>query len=662
MTGSELIWLLIAFVCALSLPFGLRPILRHIGVVDVPNDRSSHTRSTLRGGGLAPLLAFGVGSVPVLLADPFSGSIAWVVVVPAVAVGLVGLLEDVRGLPISARAGAQLLLGFGVSAGCVAVFDGPVWSVALAAFAFAAYVNVANFMDGVNGISGLHGAVAGGAYALLGMITGFEWLLYFGFLIAVVFAAFLPWNLSSRGLFLGDVGSYFLGGGLAALCLASLYAGVNPIAAIAPLAIYLADAGSTMARRGYRGEPILRPHRAHAYQRLTDTGLSHLAVAVIAALATAVAAAVGLLVQRGAIGPALGLGLVLTLCVVYLVLPRARGAVIPPRRTYSLPDPSPAEEIPARRYYQPRRFAVLGASGFVGSALTRTLRAEGVEVTSVHAPRLELDPGERDRGAIAQRSREIAAADELAIVLSGFDVVINAAGLANPDDAGSVELYGANALLPAVVATAAIRANVARVIHISSAAVQGRRPILDESPDVSPFSPYSMSKALGEGAFLAAREDRNSCADLIVVRATSVQGPGRQTTASLRRVAFSPLSSVSAPGNQPTVVSSIDGLTAFISAVSRDSGAQSSIRLQPWEGLSVADVLQLISSRRPVTLPRFFCRSSLRVARAAGRVIPEFAGLSRRLELMWMGQEQVHTVLLAGVDGCLEQILRGEMK
>lgn len=659
MNENELLTIFLAFVCAVSLPVAIRPLLGRMGVVDVPNQRSSHVRSTPRGGGIAPLLAFVFGATPLLVSDSFSGLLVLLIVWPAVAIAIVGLLEDVKGLPILFRAGSQLLIGFCCGLGLCIYFGAPVWSAAIASIVFATYVNVANFMDGVNGISGMHGAVAGIGYALLGVISGLDWLSYLGLLLAAVFVAFLPWNLSPKGFFLGDVGSYFLGGSIIALCLGALYAGVHPIAAVAPLVVYLSDAIVTMVRRSYRGEPVLRPHRSHAYQRLTDTGLSHLAVASIVALATAVGVAAGLLVQSGTITSALGVVLLLFVCVAYLVLPRARGSVVPPRQTYWLPDPPPARGVVARRDFLPQRYAVLGASGFVGSAVARALHAEGLDVEAVSAPRLELDPGERDHSAVLRKANVMGASNDLAATLSGFDVVVNAAGLASPDDGGSAALFGANALLPAVVAVAATRAGVTRVVHVSSAAVQGRRRVLSEEADVSPFSPYSLSKALGESSFLSAGMGPGKDTDLIIIRATSVQGPGRPTTASLRRVATSPLSSVAAPGTQPTVVSSIDGLSAFVCSVARETGSQRSIRLQPWEGLSVTDVLELASSRRPRVLPPLFCRGVLNVARGLGRVVPEVAGVARRLELMWMGQDQVRVAAPAGIGGRIQVIMRG---
>lgn len=243
----------------------------------------------------------------------------------------------------------------------------------------------------------------------------------------------------------------------------------------------------------------------------------------------------------------------------------------------------------------------------------------------------------------------------------GVDVVINAAGLATPGDGESPELTGANALLPAVVVLAARAAGVRRVIHLSSASVQGHRLVIDESPERAPFSPYSRSKALGEEALevLAAnssdltnavpnlvasvvpRVDTNVETNVVTIRATSVQGLSRPTTRSLIKIAGSPLSSVAAPGTAPTPVSSIDALAWFVAETAQHLTAVPSLVLQPWEGLSVTAVLAAAGGRKPIKLPAGLCRLILSTGYACSKMIGErLHGPLRRVELMWFGQAQ----------------------
>jgi UDP-N-acetylmuramyl pentapeptide phosphotransferase/UDP-N-acetylglucosamine-1-phosphate transferase len=105
--------------------------------------------------------------------------------------------------------------------------------------------------------------------------------------------AFLPWNARRAQVFLGDVGSYALGGALALLAAAAVLRGLPPEAALGPLVLYLADTGWTLQRRIRAGEPVLRAHRTHAYQRLCDAGWSHQRVTVVTGAVTALLSLLG---------------------------------------------------------------------------------------------------------------------------------------------------------------------------------------------------------------------------------------------------------------------------------------------------------------------------------------------------------------------------------
>lgn len=637
MTAASWLSLLLGLaVTSVALP-AARPMLTRYGVIDEPNRRSSHVRATLRGGGVALLPAFVCGGIVVVFLYPAAVVPVTGILLASVAAGVLGLVEDVRGVSVPVRALAQLVIGFGVAVPLVlATGNNGFWAV-IAAFFVMGYINVANFMDGVNGISGLHGVVAGGSYAVIALFSGIEWAAAIGLLVAGAFLAFLPWNLSRPGLFLGDVGSYLLGASIAALGVALTLYGVSPLLTIAPVAIYLADTGATLVRRAARGEPVLRPHRTHAYQRLLDTGTSHIGSAAVVSAFTVAVVILALVPQLWEVSPWVSLAGMILLCGLYLVLPRLRGSRLAPVPSLDLGPFSAPQPAPTPEGFAPRRWAVLGATGFVGGAIADRLSADGFDVLRVPSPRVVLPPETSSPEEIRERAGREMAVASLAELLRDRDVVINAAGVANPDAPADEVMYGANALLPAVVRSAASRAGVPRVVHISSAAVQGRRAVLDETADASPFSPYSRSKALGERAFLAAADTVQA----VVVRATSVQGADRGTTRSFRRIASSSLASVAGDGSQPTVVSSIDGLSDFIVHAGVASDNLRPIMLQPWEGGSAADVLRAAGGREPRRLPRWLCVMGLSALRTVGRVVPEIAGAGRRLELMWLGQRQV---------------------
>ena len=289
------------------------------------------------------------------------------------------------------------------------------------------------------------------------------------------------------------------------------------------------------------------------------------------------------------------------------------------------------------------RWKVIGASGFVGSAIVARLNAEGISVDPIEAPRLAtrsldvdsiIDEAEQLEGII----------DSLAEAFASAQVVVNAAGLAAPNMQDLPPLMGANALLPAVIAIAAQRTGVRRVIHLSSAAVQGPRPVLDASEETAPFSAYSFSKTLGEEALLDLQdyfleEHPESAPELCILRATSVQGRGRRTTELFAKMASSPFASVAGAGQGKSPVSSVYALSEFVVMLGTFPGELPTIVLQPWEGATVASASLDAGRRKPHHLPEWPCRAAIKAGYKVSELMNDrFSGSVRKVEVMWFGQ------------------------
>lgn len=633
------------FLVSLAAPLIFRPLLHRLGVVDIPNERSSHLRPTVRGVGLAPMVGILIG-YGILMTSEGTGSrgLLFVLLAVPVAAGVLGLVEDTRGLAVRVRAGMQLILGIGGSAAVIAVTDASWWLLPLFAIGIAGYINVTNFMDGVDGISGMHGAVAGAAFSVVGVITGESWLVSAGLILSLAFVAFLPWNLLRGGTFLGDVGSYLLGGAVASIAVAAYAVGAPLVAVVGPVAVYLADTGLTLGRRIVRRERWLESHRSHFYQRLCDLGLSHVQVAAVVAAATVLASGFGLLsLWSSPISSPAGATGILLVVAGYSFLPSFLRGRRRQSETLESAKDLPQSDLPAGAVRGRQGvWAVVGSSGFIGSALMRELRGRGIEVVGIAAPRVLLDHESAPATVLGKLEAHRNEIDALHGRLSGVSVVVNAAGLAAPDSTANDALFGANALLPVLIARAVEHTGAARYIHLSSAAVQGRRDVLDESASTNPFSPYSQAKALGEASLLEylRQFDTAETPEVVIVRATSVQGAGRSTTDQLRRVATSPLASVARPGDRPTVVSSLRGLVEFVATVGTQAESVPTIVLQPWEGLTTLSVLEHAGGRAPRMLPLRLCRAAIASGYAIGVVLPPVRGIVRRVELMWMGQAQ----------------------
>ncbi|MEZ5176876.1 MAG: hypothetical protein R2746_00955 [Acidimicrobiales bacterium] len=321
-------------VTVAAVPLSIR-VARRFGVLDAPTDRSSHTVPTPRLGGMAvavgatvALLAAGVASPRALDASTGGWRPHALVLAVSLLLAAIGLADDlVRGIPVAVRLTGQALVGCAVVAPWVlAQHPSPASARALAlagasALALAGFVNVFNFMDGVDGMSGGVASVMGLHVALLGLVEEQAPLIVIGLAVAGAAAGFLPLNLRPTTVFLGDAGSYFLGGWLAAAAVVAVGLGTPPVAVVVVAFPYLADTSTTLIDRIRRGQDWKASHHDHAYQRLAFDGWSHRAVAGLLSLLTAGCGALGLVTAGGPpLVQALAVALAATVALTYVVL------------------------------------------------------------------------------------------------------------------------------------------------------------------------------------------------------------------------------------------------------------------------------------------------------------------------------------------------------
>jgi UDP-N-acetylmuramyl pentapeptide phosphotransferase/UDP-N-acetylglucosamine-1-phosphate transferase len=143
------------------------------------------------------------------------------------------------------------------------------------------FTNMFNFMDGIDGIAGTQAVVAGLSWGLIGTLVGEQLPQIIGYSVCGASLGFLRYNWFPARVFMGDVGSTFLGFVFGTLPLAG---GLRlRMAAVGFLVVwpFVADSLFTIARRAVRGENILRPHKEHIYQRLIARGLDPRLVCLI---------------------------------------------------------------------------------------------------------------------------------------------------------------------------------------------------------------------------------------------------------------------------------------------------------------------------------------------------------------------------------------------
>jgi UDP-GlcNAc:undecaprenyl-phosphate GlcNAc-1-phosphate transferase len=279
---------MVAFWVASAAGLGLTglivPVLRRAQLLDVPNERSSHSAPVPRGGGLAVMAAVTLASVAAALTG---SDVLWVPLVVALALAGVGLIDDRSSLPGPVRLVLQLLAGAVVAAWAWSAAATPSSAVALFALvvliAVAGYVNAFNFMDGINGISALTAIVAGAWWCWVAVEHEVEGLAVLGAVLAGGMVGFIPWNAPRARIFLGDVGSYGVGFLIVAGGAWAWANDVPPALCLAPLVVYIADTGWVLIKRAAGGRPLMQAHREHVYQQLVDHGWSHTSSALLCA-------------------------------------------------------------------------------------------------------------------------------------------------------------------------------------------------------------------------------------------------------------------------------------------------------------------------------------------------------------------------------------------
>ena len=296
--------LVVACVCAAVASYLLArriviPLLKRRGVIDHPSARSSHETPVPRGGGVAVAGGLVVGvAVAILLRIPLDGvSIALGVeadelrallpVVAAFVFGLVGLVDDLNSLSPMGRLIAQG--GFATVFAIVILMVTHVGVLGALAVvgSIILIVNGTNFMDGLNTLISVWAGVTALWLGVLAFIYGPAQLSVPVIALTGALIGFLPLNASPARAFLGDVGSYAIGGFLSVAVWVLWSEGVPALALVAPFIVPLFDVLFTLGRRIFGGENLFTAHRKHIYQRLNAAGVSHGAVSALHVTAVA---------------------------------------------------------------------------------------------------------------------------------------------------------------------------------------------------------------------------------------------------------------------------------------------------------------------------------------------------------------------------------------
>ena len=268
-------------------------------IYDIPNERSSHTTPTPHGGGLVMVI---VCLTSYFIYQYFADQkIIWSYFLAAILVAFVSWLDDLFSLRIiwrflSHSVAACLILStvsfpqvFTIpllgtyTIGAVGLLFWYLWIVFL--------INAYNFMDGIDGMAGTQAIIAGICWGIFGLIGGFYSTGLLGIIIASSSCAFLIYNWQPARIFMGDVGSTFLGFNFAVLPLLAyneniVYSRKLWFASVLLVWFFVFDSGKTLLQRALEGKKIWQPHREFLFHKLIIEGCQHKTVTTSYAILT----------------------------------------------------------------------------------------------------------------------------------------------------------------------------------------------------------------------------------------------------------------------------------------------------------------------------------------------------------------------------------------
>ena len=248
-----------AFACAATGTALVRLAAMRFGILAAPNARSSHVDPTPTVGGLGfalPILGY-----LALAAPQFPPALA--LAGAGLAIATLGCIDDVKDL----RRDLRLAVHLAVAAGCVWLLaDETAAKSAVLVLALAWWINVYNFMDGIDGIAASQAILFGAGALIVGDLDASAG---FAYVLVAAAAGFLCWNWAPARIFMGDLGSGFLGVVTGAFAIRLMQTGELPgVASLVLLVGFWFDASYTLVVRIVTRQPFTQAHRSHLYQVL----------------------------------------------------------------------------------------------------------------------------------------------------------------------------------------------------------------------------------------------------------------------------------------------------------------------------------------------------------------------------------------------------------
>ena len=280
------------------LAYFLTKLMRHYAIkkniIDNPNDRSSHSIPTPRGGGVAIVISYISSLFFLIYSQLLYLQVGLTLIIAGFVIALLGFLDDHGHINSMLRLAVHFVVAIGVVISLggfseVTAFNGlQLGFIAniIAVLFLVWLLNLYNFMDGINGIASVEAITTVVSMAILYYVLNTTLNSDILWLLAACVFGFLLWNFPKAKIFMGDACSGFLGLTLGILALIALKENLALFCAwIICLGVFVVDATYTLIKRVLSGYKMYDAHRSHSYQILSRKWGSHtpvtLAVAAI---------------------------------------------------------------------------------------------------------------------------------------------------------------------------------------------------------------------------------------------------------------------------------------------------------------------------------------------------------------------------------------------
>ncbi len=274
---------LIAFACT---PLAIK-VAPKIGAVDIPkDDRRMHTKTMPRFGGIAIYLG-SMASLAFFLPGSTDQRMTGIII-GATLILIMGIVDDIRGLPAKLKLAGQVLCACILFAASVRISfisdpfgEGMIefpWilSLIVTVLWIVGITNTINLIDGLDGLAAGVSFIANIAIAYIAYIHGRYEISMAFMALAGACLGFLPWNFHPAKIFMGDGGALYLGFMIASISVMSPMKSATVVATILPLfvlALPILDTALAILRRVKNGRPIMEADKGHLHHRIMNVGM-----------------------------------------------------------------------------------------------------------------------------------------------------------------------------------------------------------------------------------------------------------------------------------------------------------------------------------------------------------------------------------------------------